>query len=67
MIKHAYMPTAIISDEVSAFVSQVVKEVANVLGLTIEHVRIRHAQRTHASLKEALNVQTGERQSLWHE
>ena len=61
----------IISDKTSAFVSQVVKEVADVLGINLEQTTIKHAQtigvleRTHASLKKALKTDTGERGSMW--
>ena len=57
MTKHAYLPTTIISDRGSVFMSQVIKEVADVLGITLQHATTKHAQtigmleRTHASLK----------------
>ena len=72
MTKHAYLPTSIISDEGSVFMSQVIKEVAKVLGITPQHATTKHAQTigmlegTHASLKKTLKIETGERQSMWH-
>ena len=72
MTKHAYLPTTLISDRGTAFLSHVIKEVAGVLGITLKHATTKHAQtiglleRTHASIKQALEVETGERRSLWH-
>ena len=72
MTRHAYLPTIITSDKGSAFMSQVIKEVAEVLGIRRQHSITKHAQtigmlkRTHASLKKTLEVGTGERWSMWH-
>ena len=72
MTKHAYLPTTLISDKGTAFTSSVVKEVAGVLGITLKHATTKHAQtiglleRSHASIKQTLKVETGERRSLWH-
>ena len=72
MTKHAYLPTTLISDKGTAFMSHVIKQVAGVLGLTLKHATTKHAQtiglleRSHASIKQALKIQTGERRSLWH-
>ena len=72
MTKHAYLPTTIISDKGSVFMSQVIKEVDEVLGITPQHATTKHAQiiglleRTHASLKKTLTIETGERRSIWH-
>ena len=72
MTKHAYLPTTLISDKGTAFMSQVIKEVTGVLGITIKHATTKHAQtiglleRSHASIKQALKIETGERRSLWH-
>ena len=35
MAKHAYLPTTLISDKGTAFMSHVIKEVAGVLGITL--------------------------------
>ena len=72
MTKHAYLPTTLISDKGTAFTSHVMNEVAGVLGITLEHATTKHAQtiglleRSHASIKQSLKIETGERRSLWH-
>ena len=72
MTKHAYLPTTLISDKGTAFMSQVIKEVTSVLGITLKHATTKHAQtiglleRSHMSIKQALKFETGERRSLWH-
>ena len=61
--KHAYLPTTIISDKGSSFVSQVIKEVAEILGITLQHAKTKHGQtngmpeRTHAALKNVLKLE----------
>ena len=71
MTKHAYLPTTLISDKGTAFTSHVIK-VAGVLGVTLKHATTKHAQttglleRSHASIKKELKIETGERRSLWH-
>ena len=44
MTKHAYLPTTLMSDKGTAFMSQVIKEVTNVLGITLKHATTKHAQ-----------------------
>ena len=72
MFKHAYLRTTLISDKGTAFMSHVIKEVARVLGITLKHATTKHAEtiglleRSHASIKQALKIETGERRSLWH-
>ena len=72
MTKHTYLPTIIISDKGRAFTSHVIKETAGVLGITLKHATTKHAQtiglleRSHASIKQSLKIETGERRSLWH-
>ena len=45
---------------------------AGVLGITLKHATKKHAQtialleRSHASIKQSLKIETGERRSLWH-
>ena len=71
MTKHAYLPTTLISDKDTAFMSHVIKEVAGVLGNTLKHATTKHAQTfgllewSHTSIKHALKVETGEQRSLW--
>ena len=72
MTKHAYLPTTLISDKGTAFMSHVIEEVAGVLGITLKHATTKQAQtiglleRSHASIRQALKIETGERRSLWH-
>ena len=72
MTEHAYLPTTLISDKVSAFPSHVNKEKADDPGITLKHATTKHAQKngTHeqsdASIKQALMLETGERNLLWH-
>ena len=62
MTEHAYLPATIISDKGSAFMYQVNKEVAKVLGITLQNATTKHAQpirmleRTHASLMKTLRL-----------
>ena len=57
MTKHAYIPTTLISDKGTIFMSHVIKEVAGVLGITLKHATTKHAQtiglleRSHMSIK----------------
>ena len=52
--------------------SHVSKEVAGVHGITLKHSTTKHArtigllERSHASHKQALKIETGKRRSLWH-
>ena len=70
--KHAYLPTTFISDKGTVFTSHVIKEKAGVPGTTLKHATTKHAEtiglleRSHASIKQALKIETGEPRSLWH-
>ena len=44
MTKHAYLPTTPFADKSSAFVSQVIKDLAGVLSFTLKHAPTKHAQ-----------------------
>ena len=52
--------------------SHAIKEVAGVLDITLKHATTKHPQtiglleRSLASIKQALKIETGERRSLWH-
>ena len=65
MTKHAFLPTTIIPDMESVFVTQMIKETSEVLGGTLQHTTTKHAQtidlfqRKHDSLKKALETETG--------
>ena len=71
--KHAYLLTTLISEKGTAFMSNVIKKVAGVLGISLKHATTKHAQttglleRSQASIKQALKIETGERRSLRHE
>ena len=73
MTKHAYLPTTLISDKGTHFTSLVIQEKVGVLGITVKHATTKHAQtiglleRSHASIKQALKTESGERRSLWHQ
>ena len=72
MTKHVYLPPTLISDKGTAFMSNVNKELAFVLGITLKHTNTKHAQtiglleRSDASIKQAMKIETGERRSLWN-
>ena len=69
MTKHAYLPTTLISDKGTAFMSN---EVAGVLGITLKLATTKHTHTigllewSHPSIKQALKIETGERRSMWH-
>ena len=72
MTRHAYLPTRIITDLGSVFVSQIVNEVASILNINLRHATVKHAQtigileRTHASIKTSLKIATGHYRNQWH-
>ena len=72
MTRHAYLPTLISLDKGSEFRSEVVAEITRILEIQIGHASTKHAQtigfleRTHASMKTALKISTGERRSMCH-
>ena len=59
---HAYLPTVTITDKRSIFVSNVIQEIADVLGITLRHTTTKHAktiavlERTHARIKTSLKM-----------
>ena len=72
MTRHAYLPTLIITDKGSVFISQVIHEVAEVLGRNLKHATTKHAQtigvleRAHATIKTYLKMASGEYRKQWH-
>ena len=72
MCKHTYLPTLIITDKGSAFVSQITAEVTAVLGITLNYATTKHAQtigileRTHETVKVHLKAATGDFRYHWH-
>ena len=72
MIRHAYLPTLIITDKGSVFVSQVIHEVAEILGIKLRHATTKHAQtigvpeRALATIKTSSKMASGEYRKQWH-
>ena len=72
MTKHAYLPTLILTDKGSVFVSQVIHEVAEILGINLKHATTKHEQtievleRAHATIKLSLKKESGEYRKQWH-
>ena len=72
MTRHAYLPTLIITDKGNVFVSQVIHEVAEILGINLKHATTKHAQtigvleRAHATIKSSLKMESGEYRKQWH-
>ena len=72
MTRHAYLPTLIITDKGSDFVSQIIHEVAEILGIYLKHAKTKHAQtigvleRAHAKIKTSLKMASGEYRKQWH-
>ena len=73
MTRHTYLPTLIITDKGSVFVSQVIHEVDETLGINLKHATTKHAQtigvleRAHATIKTSLEMASGEYRKQWHE
>ena len=72
MTRHAYLPTLIITDKGSVFVSQVIHEVAEIMDINLKHATTKHAQtiglleRAHATIKTSLKMASGEYRKQWH-
>ena len=72
MTRHAYLPTLRLSDKKSQFRSELVAEKPQILEIQTSHASTKHSrtvgilERTHASIKTALNISTGERRSMLH-
>ena len=62
MTRHAYLPTIFITDKGSVFVSQVIYEVAEIMGMNLKHATTKHAQtigvleRDHATIRISLKM-----------
>ena len=71
MTRDAYLPTLIITDKGSVFVSQARQEVAEILGINLKHATTKHAQtigvleRAHATIKTSLKMASGEYRKQW--
>ena len=66
MTRHAYLPTLMVTDKRSVFISQVISEGAAVLGITLKHATNNYAQtigvleRTHATIKTSMKMASDE-------
>ena len=71
--RHCYLPTTIITDKGSQFISEAMQQTTTALGIQLKLATTKHAQtigileRTHASLKESQKIMTGERRTMWHQ
>ena len=69
--RYACLPTVMITDRGSVFISNVIHEIADVPGITIRHATKKHAQtvgdleRTHAAIKTSLKISSGESRKQW--
>ena len=72
MTRHASLPRLNFADKGSVFVSQVIHEVAEILGKNLNHATKKHAQtigvleRAHATIKTSLKMASGEYRNQWH-
>ena len=70
MTRHFYLRTLIITNKGSVFVSQVIHEVAEILGINSKHATTKHAQtvgvleRAHATI--SLKMTSSEYKKQWH-
>ena len=73
MTCHAYLPTTVITDKGTQFMSEIMADATRTLGIQFKHATTKHAQtigileRSHATLKESLKISTGERRTMWHQ
>ena len=72
MTRNASLPTLIITDKGNDFVSRVIHEVAEILGINLKHATTKHAQtirvleRAHATIKTFLKMASGEYRKQWN-
>ena len=72
MSRDAYLPTLILPDKRSVFVSQFTHEVAEILGKYLKLTTTKHAQpievleRAHATIKTPFKLASGEYRKQWH-
>ena len=72
MTKHAYLQTTLITDKRTAFTSKIIAEITNFFGITLKCAATKHPQtigklgRTHAPLKNKLEMASGEYRRQWH-
>ena len=72
-LQHAYIPRKILTDKGTAFGGRLIKELAKLLNIEIEHATTKHArtigalERRHAGLKKTLKIFEGPQKRNWHE
>ena len=72
MTRHAHLPTLIRRDKGSVFVSQVIHEVTEILGIILKYDTTKHAQtigvleRALATMKISLKMVSDENRKQWH-
>ena len=72
MTRHAYLTKLIKTDKGSVFISQVIHEVAKILGIKLKHATTKHAEtigvleRAPATIKTSLKMASGEYRKQWH-
>ena len=72
MTRQAYLPMLNMMDKGSVFVSQVLHEVAEILGTNLKQSTTKHGQtigyleRAHATIKTSLKIPSGEYRKKWH-
>ena len=65
MTHQAYLPTTVITDKGTQFMSEVMADATRILGIQLKHATTKHSQtigileRCHASLKESLKISVG--------
>ena len=71
-LKHAYIPTTIVTDQGSNFTSAMIRELADLLEIQLKHATVKHPQtvgvveRSHAALKKMLKIFQNATASNWH-
>ena len=72
MTGQAYLPRLNIKEEGSVFVSQVIHEVAEILGINLKLATTKRAQtigfleRAHATIRTSLKMASGDYRKQWH-
>ena len=72
LTRHAYLPTLITTDKGIVCASQVINEVAEILGINLKHATTKYVQTigllkwSHATMKIFLNKVSGKYRKQWH-
>ena len=73
MTPHAYLPTTVITDKGTQFMSEVMADATRTLGIQLKHATTKHAQtigileRKSRIPNESFKISTGERRTMWHQ